>query len=302
MANIEPHITSYYGFHNRTNEKLLLGNTIQKIFVFDFDKTLTSFKTYSQTGKTNIDLDKVNIDLNKKYFNEIQEGKVLRLFEYLAKQQCLIVILTQGHRDSIAEYLENVYQNIYQYIYMIVGANEISVHNGNEANDDDLFYANWKTHKLINIINFIYVEKSNYSFDGNGYNIPPLNPPIVFFDDNPINTLVARMRGINAYTVKYDENSHVSNVNEIARQVFKDFNLTYKELNHALHDKVVDDISSEYITNYVKYCRNSTNIYLNTELEQPLEHLRVEESSAKYSKYLKYKQKYLMLKNNFFTS
>jgi len=157
------------------------------IFVFDFDKTLTSDHTQ---GTPDIEFD---------YFNEKQLKKVIDIMDDIKKTGNMAIILSRGNENKITEYLKIRYPVIYHNLHMILGTSlGLAIESVIES---DLEWARWKADKLIMIQNQF-----------------PLNK-IVFLDDTLINVQIANKIGFNAYHVIYNSLNRTTNIDEIYHRI-----------------------------------------------------------------------------------
>jgi len=161
-----------------------------EIFVFDFDHTLTSHHTNGHP-KNGTD-----------YFTPAQRADVLAVLKDLRARNVRVIILSRGIEHMIASYLMIDHRELYDLTESVIGAlnkDEVTVFGNPEATD---LWAEIKANYLVQI-----------------QNRNP-NATIRFFDDTPINILVARKAGFISYQVILNKQNHSTNIKQIIDQIF----------------------------------------------------------------------------------
>lgn len=151
-------------------------NHKEKIFIYDFDLTLTTIHSNGQP---------INSYKGYKFINEHQEKRIIDAFDKIKNNNNnKIIILSRGLEEQIIEYLNIYHPKILMRINEIIGAKNIDeiIFDSNGT----ILWAEKKTKILEEIMEKENIVKNN----------------IYFFDDTYMNIQKALENNFNAFFVK----------------------------------------------------------------------------------------------------
>ena len=183
LKYVSPHVSQAPLSQLAVAQASLLKN---KLFVFDFDNTLTSFHTggVPETEKT--------------YFNVEQLQSITNMFKSIEHNfpGSIIVILSRGYTELIKKYMFDKFPMLFRYLNEIIGADLKK----DIQKDSEEHWAEWKASKLIDLCMKYEMNKDD----------------IVFFDDTKININVAQINGFKeSYLVLHSNVTNTTNVESV---------------------------------------------------------------------------------------